>query len=314
MTTDNLTDQLDLIAGDFSKDIAEFLGGGGVKPFVLASRARRALWVALIEIAPAQARSGLVRFGFDADPQTLLNWVLDEPPPLLWPVIRRCMPAAALPKGWYSQIATHLRMRPRTGRVWLQGKSMRRNEWATTLALPPDLIEPSVIALMNGNIDRAEAVRDLWDLAQDQGRDPSNLRRAICDAKDMDRLENLLKRAVQADALPAAPIPAVPSVRALRTRAELETAGRTMHNCMSRSSGFGLRRKSDAYFMWLGDPEGDVMVRCSQDHHLGFWRLAEIRLKNNRNPSEPLRRRIAEAFASVAVRDRPDVDSLLLAL
>jgi hypothetical protein len=288
--------------------------GGIVEPFVLASRARRHLWLALIEIAPAQARSGLVRFGFDADPRKLLDWVLDEPPPLLWPVLRRCMPAAALPKGFYSQIATHLRVRPRSGRVWLQGRSMLRNEWATTLALPPDLIEPSVIALMNGNIDRAEAVRDLWNLALDQGRDPSNLRRAICDASDMDKMERLLTRAVQADFLPVAPIPPEPSVRALRTRAELESAGRVMQNCMSRSGGFGLRRKSDAFFIWQGDPEGDVMVRCSQDHHLGWWRLAEIRLKNNRNPSEPLRRRIAEAFASVAVRDRPDVDSLLLAL
>ena len=315
MTIDNLKDQLDLIAGDFSEDISEFLGGGGVKPFVLACRARRALWLALIEVAPAQARSGLVRFGFDADPAELISWTFDVPPPMLWPVLRRCMPAAALPKGFYNQIAEHLRVRARTGRVWVQIGSMDRNEWAATLALPADLIERSVISLMSGNVGRAEAVSDLWRMALDQpGRDPSNLRRAICEAADTDKLEALLRRAVQADQLPVAPTPDEPAIRRIQTKRQLETYGHRLRNCMARSQSFGLRNRSDAFFIWMDEAEGDVMVRCEQDHHMGWWRLAEARLKNNRRPSEDLRRKIACAFESVGVRDRPSLGDLLLAL
>lgn len=314
MTTYVLTDQLDLIAGDFAKDISEFLGGNA-ECFVLASRARRHLWTALFEIAPGQARSGLVRFGFDADAVELIEWTLDDPPPMLWPVLRRCMPAAALPKGFYTRVAEHLRVRPRTGRVWVQIGAMDRNEWAASLALPPDVIERSVVSLMSGDVGRAEAVRDLWGMALDQpGRDRSNLRRAICEAANMEKLEALLRRAVQADQLPVAPTPDEPAIRRIETKRQLETYGHLLGNCMARSQGFGLRNRADAFFMWLGEAEGDVMVRCEKDHHMGWWRLAEARLKNNRRPSEHLRRKIACAFESVGVRDRPSLGDLLLAL
>lgn len=313
MTYCSLNDQAYLIAGNFSEDVAEFFNDQ-THLFILSSRAHRHLWLALIDTAPAAAKSALVRFGFDADPLQLTRWVLDDAPPLLWPVLRRCMPAQALSKGWYVRIIEQLRARPRSGRVWCQVGQMGLNDWAVNLALPTVLIEPSVISLMAGNLDRAEAVRDLWNIALDQGGEQTNLRRAICDAKDMESLERLLARFVQADHLPLAPVPDGSPVRPLRTKKELESAGRAMQNCMARAAGFGLRRKSDAFLMWLGDPEGDVMIRCSQDHHMGWWRLSEIRLRNNRPPSEGLRRRIAEAFASVAVRERPDVDSLLQAL
>lgn len=316
MTIDNFTDQLNLIAGNFSKDISEFFSGH-VEPFafILAPRARRHLWLALIEISPAQARSGLVRFGFDADPAELVKWTFDNPPPMLWPVLRRCMPAAALPRGFYSQIAEHLWVRARTGRVWAQIGSMERNEWAATLALPAHLIERSVISLMSGNVGRAEAVSDLWGVALDQpGRDPSNLRRAICEAADTEKLEALLRRAVQADQLPIAPTPDEHAIRPILTKRQLETYGHRLRNCMARSQSFGLRNRSDAFFLWVDEAEGDVMIRCEQDHHMGWWRLAEARLKNNRRPSDDLRRKIACAFESVGVRDRPSVSDLLLAL
>lgn len=311
MTIDNLADQVDLIAGEFSEDITEFLGGN-VEPFVLASRARRHLWLALLDIAPAAARSGLVRHGWDAEPSTIINWVLEDCPLLLWAVLRRCMPAPALPRNWYFQLATQLRERPRTGRVLCQLGSMNRNELAVTLALPSDLIEPSVIALMRGNVTRAEAVRDLWSLALDQGRNPLDLRRAICDATDMDGLEGLLIRSVQGNLLPVAPVPDDPAVLPIRTARQLSHWGHSLRNCTRSRGGLSLRDRSHAFFIWLGDVEGDVMVRCAPDH-LG-WRIAEARLTANRPPSERLYRRIAAAFESVGVRHRPDLSDLLMAL
>ncbi|MDP3460484.1 MAG: hypothetical protein Q8S09_14540 [Hyphomonas sp.] len=192
---------------------------------------------------------------------------------------------------------------------------MERNEWAATLALPPDLIERSVITLMSGNVGRARAVHDLWGMVLDQpGRDPSNLRRAISKATDTDKLEALLRRAVQADQLPRAPTPSDPAIRPIETKRQLEAYGYMLQNCMRRSEGFGLRSRSDAFFIWMGEAEGDVMIRCEQDCHMGWWRLAEARLKRNRRPSDDLRRKIACAFEAVGVRDRPSVSDLLLAL
>lgn len=312
--TNDLADQIKLIAGEYADDISEFLGDR-IECFALASRPRRHLWLALIETALPQAQSGLVRFGFDGKPAELIRWSFDAPPPMLWPVLRRCMPASVLPKGSYSRIVDHLKIRTRTGRVLVQTGAMERDEWAATLALPAELIERSVISLMAGNARRAEAVSDLWFMALDHpGRDASNLRRAICEAGDTEKLEALLRRAVQADHLPAAPTPDERAVRPILTKRELETYGHRLRNCMARSQGFGLRNRNDAFFIWADETEGDVMIRCEQDHNMGCWRLAEARLKSNRLPSEALRRDIACAFASVGIRDRPSLGDLLLAL
>lgn len=306
----DLQDQLDLIAGEFSCALSGLLGGQ-VEAFVLSPRGRRHLWLALIEISPAKSKSALIRFGWDADPATLINWVIDQPSPLLWPVLRRCMPAQALQKGWYSQIASHLSVRPRTGRVWCQVGSMRLRDWGASLALSPDLIERSVIGLMDGDERRAAAVNDLWALAVDNGRDPSNLRQAICSAKDMIGLEAVLSRSVQADQLPLAPMPEEPAVLAIRTAKQLSAFGHQLRNCMARGRGsMGLRDRSHAFFLWRGEAEGDAMVRVTPDH-LG-WRLAEVRLANNKRPSSDLQRRIASAFGTVGVRDRPDLNDLLM--
>lgn len=312
MKPETLKDQVDLIAGDFADDLTEFLGGQ-FESFVLASRPRRHLWLALLDIAPSAAKSALVRFGWEAEPAELISWVLDEPTPSLWPVLRRCMPAPALRKGSYLQIALHLRARPRTGRVWCQVGAMRVADWAATLALSPDLIEPSVIALMDGDDRRARAVSDLWTLATDNGRDRSNLRQAICAATDMCGLENLLARSVQADHLPASPMPDEPALLPIRTAKQLSAFGHQLKNCMGRTrGGIGFRDRSHAFFIWRDASEGDAMIRVVPDH-LG-WRLAEIRHANNRPPSAALHRRIADAFSAVAVRDRPDLNDLLMAL
>lgn len=312
MKPETLKDQVDLIAGDFADDLAEFLGGQ-FESFVLSSRSRRHLWLALLDIAPSAAKSALVRFGWKAGPAELIDWVLDEPTPLLWPVLRRCMPAPALRKGWYIQIARHLRVRQRTGRVWCHVGAMRVDDWAATLALSPYLIEPSVIALMDGDDRRARAVSDLWTLATDNGRDPSNLRQAICAATDLIGLETLLARALQADQLPLAPMPAEPALLAIRTAKQLSGFGHQLRNCTARSrNSVGFRDRSHAFFMWRGEAEGDAMVRVVPDT-LG-WRLAEVRLANNKRPSEALYRRIVGAFETVKVRARPDLNEMLMAI
>lgn len=297
MNSETLKDQVDLIAADFSDDLSDFLGGQ-FEHFVLSSRPRRHLWLALLDISPAAAKSALVRFGWDAEPAELINWVLDEQTPLLWPVLRRCMPAAALRKGWYLQAARHLRIRPRTGRIWCHVGSMRLTDWAATLALSPNLIEPSVITLMDGDERRARAVSDLYALAVGNGRDSSSLRQAICAATDMIGLETLLARSIQADQLPVAPMPDEAALLPIRTAKQLSTFGHQLRNCMARTRGsMGFRDRSHAFFMWRGEAEGDAMVRVAPDH-LG-WRLAEVRLANNRRPSPALYRRIADAFADV---------------
>lgn len=305
-------DQVELIAGEYAEDIFEFFGGT-VEPFLLSSRARRHLWLALLEIYPSGAKSALVRFGFDGCPAQLMDWVLEAAPSLLWPVIRRCMPASGLSKGTYSQIASHLRARHRSGRVWLQTGTMTRREWVAALTLPDCLVEKSVLALMAGNEARALAVRDLWNLAIDQGRDPSNLRRAICTSNSMEAVELILTRALQADRLPEAPVPSASQILPIRTKRALMQHGQSMKNCMGRSfgAGFGLRSRNDAFFMWLGDPEGPAMIRLTYD--IG-WRLSEVKLAENARPPDTLYRRIAEAFSTVGVKNRPDVSDLLLAL
>ncbi|WP_123288427.1 hypothetical protein [Brevundimonas halotolerans] len=305
-------DQIELIAGEYAEDIFQSFGGT-VEPFLLSSRSRRHLWLALLEIYPSGAKSALVRFGFDAAPIRLIDWALETAPPLLWPVIRRCMPASVLSKGAYSQIASHLRARPRSGRVWLQMGTMTRRDWAAALALPDCLVEKSVLELMAGNEARALAVRDLWNLAIDQGRDPSNLRRAICTATSMDAVELIFTRSLSADQLPEAPVPSASQILPIRTKRSLMQHGQSMKNCMGRSfgAGFGVRSRNDAFFMWLGDPEGPAMIRLTYDID---WRLSEVKLTGNARPPDILYRRIVDAFSTVGVKDRPDVSDLLLAL
>jgi hypothetical protein len=166
---------------------------------------------------------------------------------------------------------------------------------------------------MDGDERRARAVSDLWVLATSNGRDPSNLRQAICAATEMTGLENLLARSVQADQLPIAPMPEEPALVPIRTAKQLSAFGHHLRNCMARTRGqVGFRDRSHAFFMWRGDAEGDVMLRVASDH-LG-WRLAEARLANNKRPSPGLQQRIVAAFETVGVRDRPDLNDLLMAL
>ena len=304
-------DQVELLAGEYADDLFEFLNGN-MEPYILGARAQRHFWLCMLEANHATAKSALVRFGFDGPPHKIVDWVFASPPPLLWPVIRRCMPAANLPKGSYQRIATHLLERPRSGRVWLQSKNMSQKDWAAALALPGPLIETSVLRLMAGSKERACAVRELFHLSVDQGRDPANLRQAICNANDLEGLEAVLTRTVDADQLPVAPVPAVSQILPLRTKKALMQHGHFMRNCAARPfGGFGMRARGDAFYMWLGDPEGPAMVRLT--HDVG-WRLSEVKLAENARPPDSLYRRIVEAFATVGVKDRPDVTDLLMAL
>lgn len=312
MNSENLKDQVDLIAGDFSDDISELLNGQ-LASLVLSPRPLRHLWLALLDLAPSAAKSALVRFGWDAEPAELVNWVLDDPTPLLWPVLRRSMPAQALKRGCYIQIVGHLRTRPRTARVWARMGAMRASDWAATLALSPSLIEASVITLMDGDERRARAVSHLYALAVGNGRDPTNLRHAICAATDMIGLESLLSRSIQGDQLPIAPMPEEPALLVIHTAKQLSAFGHQLRNCMARTRGsIGFRDRSHAFFMWRGEAEGDAMIRVAPDH-LG-WRLAEVRLASNKRPSPALYHRVADAFETVGVRDRPDLNDLLMAL
>lgn len=307
-------DQVALLAGEYADDLFEFLNGN-MEPYILAARAKRHLWLAAMALSPgtAAAKSALVRFGWDADPTVLLSWIEDRPTPLLWPVLRRCMPAAALPEGFYRQIAARLQARPRTARVWLSLGSMPRQTWACTLALPDELIEPSVITLMNGNLARAEAVRELWALAMSQRREPANLARAIRSAKNLDGLERLLTKAVDGDRLPVAPLPPSPEVRALKTAGELSKWAYRLGNCMRRSRAFAFRERTDAFFIWLADePDGPAMIRVARDQ--AGLRLAEVKVASNRKPSDRLYQQIVAAFASVNVPSRPSADDMLMAL
>lgn len=192
--------------------------------------------------------------------------------------------------------------------------SLDRETVAVILALPPELVEQRLVALVDRDLHRAQAICALWNVAIQQGEHPSNLRSAICRAPDRGSLETLLTKAVQADQLPTAPCPDHPNVLAIRTAKELSSYGHGMRNCMARTrGGFGLRDQNRAFFMW-NDPsgEGTAMIAASPDQ-LG-WRLAEVRLANNRRPSPATLRQIVEAFEQVGIRDRPELGDLLMAL
>lgn len=257
--------------------------------------------------------SGLVRFGFDAPADALIDWVIDHPSPWLAAVLRRCMPKEPLPKGWYRKLHRQVVDRPRTGRVLCQTGQLSLPSIEAVLHLPACILERSVITLINGNVRRAEAVRELWQLALDRGRDPSNLRRAICVAKSTEALETVLLRAIQADRLPVAPHPNFPELRRIGTAKELVSSGFEMKNCMAMARGpFGLRRPATSYFIWADPSEGPVMLSVCADQ-VG-WRLSEVRLARNKRPSDKLFRRIVDAFSQVGVRHRDEVSDLLLAI
>ena len=263
---DDCKDQLNFLAGDLGPSMA-LLFGHQPQAFCVAPRHRRHLWLALTDIAPSAAQSGLVRFGFDAPADTLINWAIDRPSPWLAPVLRRCMPQESLPRGWYRRLHNEILDRPRTGRVLCQAGELSVLGIEAIFSLPASLVERSVITLVNGNVRRAEAVRELWQVALDRGRDASNLRRAICMAKDTEALEMLLMRAVQADRLPVSPHPEVPELRKVGTAKELVSFGIELKNCMSQVRGpFGLRRPATSYFIWADPAEGSVMLSVCADH------------------------------------------------
>jgi len=307
-----IQDQLNFLAGDLADQVAVLLGDRADR-FCVAPRARRHLWLALVEIAPSAAMSGLLRFGFDARPRDLIGWVIDYPSPWLWSLLRRCMPAEPLPAGSYLKLYAALDERPRTGQVLSQLGRQSIQGWATIFTLPPCLIEASIVRLIGSTPRRAEALGELWRLALDLGRDPSNLRRALCSAKDTEAMEAVLAKAVQADQLILAPQPNRPEVKPISTAKELSGYGFALQNCMARRRGpFSLRPEATAFFIWNDEDEGPVMVSARTDH-VG-WRLVEVRRTRNGRPSDHLFRRIVDAFEGVGVRNRPDISDLLMAI
>lgn len=257
--------------------------------------------------------SALVRFGFDAPDQALMEWVIDEPSPGFASVLRRCLPPEPLPAGWYRRLHQAIVQRPRSARMLCQVGEMCLARVEVALTMPSVLVERSVLALAGDNVRRAKAISELWQVAIDRGRDPHNLRRAICSAKDVEALEGLLTRAVQADLLPLAPHPTDPAIRCIKTAKELVSFGFELKNCMALARGpFGLRRPATSYFIWTDPKEGPVMLSVCADQ-VG-WRITEARLARNKRPSDRLFGQIASAFGQVGVRVRPEVSDLLMAI
>lgn len=223
------------------------------------------------------------------------------------------MPKGPLPAGSYRRLYEVTCRRPRSARTLSQIGEQRLQEIEVALTLPPPLVERPVLLLLAGNVARAKAVSELWHIALDRGREPQNLRRAICKAKDGEALEAILTRAVQADLLPVAPHPTLPELSRIVTTKQLASSGFELKNCMAQSRGpFGLRRPSTAYFIWRDPSEGPVMLAVSADQ-VG-WRITDVRLARNKRPSDGLFERIAGAFSDVGVRVRPEVTDLLLAI
>lgn len=185
---------------------------------------------------------------------------------------------------------------------------------AVILALPPDLVEKRLVALVDSDVRRARAIHALWLAALEQGRHPLDLRSAICRASDRSSLEALLTRAVQADQLPNGPCPTHPNIAAIKTAKDLSRFGHLMRNCTARTRGsFGLRDRNRAFFVWNDHSGvGPAMIAASSDQ-LG-WRLSEIKLAGNRPPPASMLLQIEEAFATVGIRARADLDDLLMAL
>ena len=192
---------------------------------------------------------------------------------------------------------------------------MDREGLAVVLALPPAILERQVLQLMNGDLDRANAVTTLWEIALELGHaHPADLRAAICRAPNCASLESLLAKAVLARELPLAPAPDDPDIVPIRTAKELSSYGFQLQNCMHRSRGaFGLRERGRAFFMWVGeDPQGPAMIAVSPDQ-LG-WRLDEIRQKSNRRPPAHVLQRIEAAFRPLGIRRRDDLAGMLFAI
>ena len=303
-----LADPLQLLAGPFTDQVATLLNGD-VRSFVLADRARRHLWLSLLDMGGAAARSAIVRFGWCASTDDLIQWV-EGRAMCLRPLLKR-MPAQALKLGQYTALADRIRHRPRTGRVLSQLGQLDQRTVDVALALPNVVVEVGLIR-MAGNARQAEALSQLFEIAMGLGRSDHGLAAALAAAPTWSAVEKIMEGAVLPETLLVAPCPEDPRIRPVATLSELRLLGSEFNNCLRslRRMPFG-HQKERAYFLWSGSER--VIVAVAKDP-VAAWRIDEARLADNEEPSHGTASEIVEAFKSVGIVARPDISELLMRL
>lgn len=302
-------DAFRILGGDFAEDLSELLNGN-IAEFVFSSRRRRHVLLCLLDASPGALRSAFVRFGPDAPCDQLIEWCLDRRTPLLKPVLKR-LPAVALSRrGQYVGLRTKLLDRSRTGIVLCRFGSLSQSIIEIVLELPDTLIEPKLISLVR-DARRAKAVSQLFAMAVEDGHDPANLGAALRSADDMHGIERLLERALGSDRLPSAPCPDHPGLVPVTSASDLRKLGARFRNCLQH--GIHFRRgagEGESFFRWAGEEEAIVAVHRDSRG----YRLSEVKLAGNEEPSSQTMSEIIAAFQGIGILSRPDPADLLMAL
>lgn len=303
-----LIDSLDYLAGHFSESVASLLNGD-VRPFVLDNRARRHLWLAILDQSEATAHSALIRFGWLANADDLVGWAAE------WANVLRStfkrLPAQALLPGQYVALADRIRRRPRSARILNQLGQLDQRTIDIILALPDPLVEVSLIRMID-HPSRAETLAQLFKIALSVGRTEREVATALHSATNWAAVEKVMERAVMPEALPVAPCPSDARVQSITKLADLRRLGGEYKNCLRsfRRQPFGFQKEC-AYFLWNGTE--NAVIAVTRDV-IGSWRIDEVRLAGNEIPSPETEIAIEIAFSDVGIGSGPDTIDLLMRL